>query len=226
MRAALLALCACGRIAFDPTQGGPALDDSGAEGVTMGDGSSDGNTDTGCVDPGGGSTFPGGLPCSNWQANVSFNNAGVAESSGALTITPNANTAGAQGACTKNNVPFGAGGAIVEVSAALNGSSITAIQLGTGATALSMVVQNGQLLAQDAGGTRGMVAYSAQTRWWRIRPANPIVFEYSDGTRWKPLGTSAQTPQATYTTQLIAGEITAVPAPGTARFESVNLCPP
>ena len=121
----------------------------------------------------------------------------------------------------------GDGSPIVEVSAVLNGSSITAIQLGGGATALSMVVQNGQLLAQDAGGTRGMIAYDpTATRFWRIRPAGAIVFEYGDGTTWTQLATSAQTPQATYTTQLIAGEITAVAMPGTARFESVNLCPP
>jgi hypothetical protein len=187
----------------------------------------DGSTANGCVDPGGGSTFPGGLPCSNWQGTPVFTNAGLSESAGTLSITPNPNTAGAQGLCSKMNVPFGAGGAIVEVSEVLSGASITAIQLGGGATALSMVVQNGLLLAQDGTGTRGMVQYSpTTTRFWRIRPANPIVFEYGDGTIWKPLGTSAQPPQATYNTQLIAGEITAVPAPGTARFESVNLCPP
>jgi hypothetical protein len=68
---------------------------------------------------------------------------------------------------------------------------------------------------------RGHEFPSDDPRFWRIRPANPIVF-----TVWKPLATSAQTPQATYNTQLIAGEITTIAAPGTARFESVNLCPP
>ncbi|MDQ3333767.1 MAG: hypothetical protein M4D80_01175 [Myxococcota bacterium] len=222
MRVVLLLVCACGRIAFDPV-GQLALDDSGAEGMMPGDGSGM----TGCIEPGAGTTFPGGPACSTWGGNVTMINASVSEASGTLSITPNPNTAGAQGTCLKNNAAFGAGGAIVEVSAILDGNSLTGIQLGGGATALSMVAQNGTLLAQDASGTKGMVAYNAATtRFWRIRPQSGVVFEYGDGTTWTQLGTSTQMPQATYNVTLIAGEITAVAMPGTARFESVNLCPP
>jgi len=227
----LLLVCACGRVAFDPLQGPPALDDSGIEGMSADDGpmTSDDAPTGACTAPGDtGSTFPGGLPCSNWQATPTMINAGISESSGQLSITPNANTTGAQAYCTKNNVPFGPGGAIVEVSVVLNGSAITAIQLGLGPTALSMVVQNGMLIAQDASGDKGMVAYSTTTtRFWRIRPntGSGVIFEYGDGMTWTKLGVSAQTPQATYNTLLLAGEIGAIANPGTARFESVNLCP-
>ena len=227
----LLLVCAFGRVSFYPLQGPPALDDSGAEGMNMpgdGSGSIDSAQDANCTAPSDpGSTFPGGLPCANWQGNASFSNAGLSESGGQLQITPNANTTGAQGQCLKNAVPYGQGGAIVEVSAVLNGTAITSIQLGLGATALSIVQQSGMLIAQDASGDKGSVAYNAGAmRYWRIRPnGNGSTFEYGDGTSWTKLGTSAQPPQATYDTRLIAGEIGGIPNPGTARFESVNLCP-
>ncbi len=155
-----------------------------------------------------------------------MSNAVLAEN-GQLVITPNPNTAGAQASCTKSDLAFGAGGVIVEVSAVLNGSAITAFQLGGGATALAMAVQNGMLLAQDAGGTKGMIAYNAvTTRHWRIRPgATGIVFEYGNGSGFTQLATSLQAAQPAYTTQLIAGELGAIANPGTARFDSVNLCP-
>ena len=230
MRVLLLLLCSCGRVAFDPLQGPPALDDSGAEGIT-GDGTlgTEMTVSANCTAPSdSGSTFPGGLPCANWQGNASFSNAGLSETGGQLQITPNANTAGAQGSCLKNAVPYGTGGAIIEVSAVLNGTAITSIQLGLGGTALSIVQQSGNLLAQDASGDRGSVAYSAAAmRFWRIRPTgNGSIFEYGDGMTWSMLGTSAQPPQATYDIRVIAGEIGGIPNPGTARFESVNLCPP
>lgn len=232
MRVLLLLLCSCGRVAFDPVQGPPALDDSGAEGMNMpGDGTNNNemSISANCTAPSDtGSTFPGGLPCANWQGNPSFTNAALSESGGQLSITPNANTVGAQGMCLKNAVPYGMGGAIVEVSAVLNGTAITSIQLGLGATALSIVQQSGNLIAQDASGDRGMVAYNAAAmRYWRIRPSgNGSIFEYGDGMTWTMMGTSAQAPQANYDIRVIAGEIEGIPNPGTARFESVNLCPP
>src|SRR6187549_2689648 len=121
MRAVLLLLvCACGRVSFDPLQGPPALDDSGAEGMNMPIDDSGNNIDGiqsgNCTDPGSGSTFPGGLPCSNWQATPTMINAGMSESAGTLSVTPNPNSTGAQGYCLKTAVPYNAGGSIVEVS--------------------------------------------------------------------------------------------------------------
>ena len=232
MRWWLLIVCgACGRIGFEDSASLQTLDDAGLpDGVAPDE---DAITDPdalpdSCVAPGGGSTFPGGQPCVDWNANVNAVNAGVGEAGGTLSVTPNPNSPGAQGGCTKTGVAFGPGGAIVEIGGVVaGGNSITAIQLGGGATALAMLVQGGALLAQDSSGTRGMIAYDAQLkRFWRIRPRDSsIVFEYGDGTQWTQLATSPQVPQPSYQVQLIAGTISGVTDPGTARFESVNLCP-
>ena len=230
VRLALLLLCACGRIGFEAAGRGGG-DDMPLDDASLGDGSAadPDATAVACDQPGNGTTFPGGAQaCTDWVANVNMVNATVTEAAGQLTVVPAPNSTGAQGGCLKNGVPFGTAGAIVEVDAVLTGSNtITAIQLGGGANALSMVVQNGALMAQDASGTLGSVTYSpTATKFWRIRPETlQIVFEYGDGSTWTKLATSQQAAPATYDTRLIAGELGGVPNPGEARFGSVNLCP-
>lgn len=228
MRAwALLVCCACGRLGFDGTSRiGP--DATVSDGTPLVDAVPDGALDPTCVAPGAGTTFPGGAPCADWGGTPSVIDATITESGGQLVITPSANTAGAQGGCVRSAVPFGAGGAIVEVSSVLAGANtLTAFQLGLGATALSMAVSGGMLLSQDGTGTRASVAYDpVKMRYWRVRPTTAqIVFEYGDGTSWTQHGSSSQTPLASYDFQILAGELAAAPAPGSARIESVNLCP-
>lgn len=236
----LVAVCACGRIGFDPFSGG--VDPTGDGGGTDGqgppdpDGSIDSSVDastiisqTTCTPPGNACSFPGGLPCSCWGTPMMVN-AGLSESAGTLTVTPNADTIGAQGSCLRSATPFPAAGAIVEISSVVSGAQgLTAIQIGGSPDVYQLAVYNGNLIAEDGSGTLITTPYAAvPMRWWRIRPSGGgVIFETSpDGRTWTTLTTSARAPSTSYAVRLIGGTIGGQAAPGSAKFESVNDCPP
>jgi hypothetical protein len=235
----LVALGACGRLGFEARVGGGddvPRDSGGTDGIGGTDGGVDAATDaalidavvTLCFDPGNGCTFPGAVPCSCFGTSMIVS-AVMAEGGGALRITPNANTLGAQGSCIRNATPFGMGGAIIEISQVVTGAQgLTAIQLGGGSDVHQLAVQGGQLIAQDGTGTIATMAYNgAAMRWWRIRPTGATtLYEYSSsGVTWTPLVTSTLPGSATYDVRIIAGTLGAINAPGFAQIESVNLCP-
>jgi hypothetical protein len=64
-------------------------------------------------------------------------------------------------------------------------------------------------------------------RWWRIRPlADNLVFETSaNGFTWDQFGSMGGVPTGLAQLRVVATTPMAEPAPGSARFESVNMCP-
>lgn len=220
----------CGRIGFDTPGGGTGDPDGGGSNGGDGGGSSSSGSDGGspvCTSVVPSTTFPGGIPCANWAANQAVNNAGMSESNGTLTITPNANSPGSEGKCERNNVTIGSGGAFTEVSQVLAGSSST--------TRLEIVWADDTFYVgasnngMRAGNINGGVTLSGGLveRWWRMRPiADQIVFETSpDGVTWNGFGTVGGVPSGTATLRVIARTPNAEATPGVARFESVNACP-
>jgi hypothetical protein len=230
----LVALGGCGRFGFDPTGGSMGDDAARGDGaIGGGDGGTDAMTDapitTGCIAPGTGCAFPGGLPCSCF-GTAGFVNASLSESGGNLRITPNANTVGAQGSCLRNDTPFGAGGAILEVSQVVAGAEgLTAMQVGGGSNVFEISVRNGTLIAEDGAGVVSMVQYNPTLmRWWRMRPLNSgVVYEHSpNGVTWAAWGMSTRAPSTAYPFRIIGGTLLGQAAPGFAQIESVNLCGP
>ena len=237
-RALVLAvIAACGRVGFDAVAGaGPGADGRLAGDGTSGtDASSDGaGTDaasgTGCTPPPSPSTFPGGAACTDWGASLSTLNGNATESAGTLTLTPNPNAGGARVRCTLASVAFKDPGLILEVSQVLAGANaIVGMQYDPGGTVASMMVHDG-MLTLTAGGNVQSMTYDAQTmRFWRMRPTLPtgIAFDVSDGGPFLPIGgNTSGTYAASAPMVILASTPTAVAAPGSARLESVNLCPP
>lgn len=221
-------LAGCGRIGFDLSTGGTGVDGGGGSGDPDGGGSGD---------PDGGSsacsaavpstTFPGGSPCANWGANVSFTNAGLSESGGTLIITPNVNDPSAEGRCDRQFVTIGPAGAFTEVSQVVAGmSSQTRLEILWGGETYYIGASNNGMRAGaiDAGLT---FSGGAVARWWRIRPlGSNIEFETSaDGVLWDSFGSMGGVPSGQATLRTVARTPVAVAAPGMARFESVNVCP-
>jgi len=247
----LVGLVACGRLNFAVPahddagpRDGAASNDATADASATGDGSglSDGVAvidarivtavpDTGCfsVAAGQGTAFPGGSPCSDWAANVATTNASIAESSGLLTITPNANAAGALGQCSRS-VMFDGPGVFVEVVAVLTSPmSITTLEVQGGGN-YNLVVRDGNLLAQDVGsaGTIASAPYvPSAMRWLRIRPVTGMVlFEYSaDASAWVRFAMTTHTAPEMVTAVVLGGEGSAAPSPGVAQFAHLGVCP-
>ncbi|GEM_PF-2621449 len=226
---AVIAISACGRVGFDPLGGG----DGG--GSMIGDAGSGSGSDGGggidsgllCTNTTPSTTFPGGLPCVNWGGSSSFVNAGLSESSGTLVITPNVNTAGATGSCQRSTVVIGPAGAFAEVSQVLSGAaSTTRLEAVWGGQVYYIGTENNGMRAGNV--TLG-VTFSGGTvqRWWRIRPTNGEVhFEHSpDGVMWTDFALIGGIPTGTASLRVVATTPNAEAAPGTARFESVNVCP-
>jgi hypothetical protein len=222
---ALVVIAGCGRIGFgDGTDTGvPGGDGSSPDSITpIGDGMF-----SGCVDPGIGDSFTGLIPCNPW-GNPIVQNAGLNVSNGTLQVTPNANNANAKGGCTRASVPFGAAGVFVEVSQ-VTPNATTYISL-TGTSMLSILVSGSEISPVESGSMMvPIIPYDPVAhRWWRIRPNGAhAIFEGSpDGRTWNTLyvGTTASVP-ATVTVEFGAQTATAVPMPGAAKFESIDVCP-
>ena len=236
MRAALalLALASCGRIGFNALGDDTPGNGNGDGGSSTDDGTMSGGPDANlnntCVAPGGGCSFDQlGNLCSCWGTPTASNSS-ISFSNGTLTMNPNANAAGAQSMCNKAAVPFTAAGAFIEVSAVLSVTdAITALQIGTSPDVFEMAVINGQLRTTD-GSNQGTSTYNpVAMRWWRIRPlgADGTAFDISaDGKSWTTPAVSGRVASGTYDVKIIAGTPTASPAPGAARFEGINVCPP
>lgn len=209
-------LLGCGHIGFDPI-------DAGAGSTDGGDGGTGFCPHTYC-------TFEGITPCSCWGTPVtSF--ATIDEVGGSLQITPAANQVGAQGACVRENVPFGGNGVIVEVSQIVTGSAgFTAVRLGEGLDSFQISVEGG-LIVMRLASTLGSTVYDpAEMRFWRVRPLGTTSVEVQtspDGENWLDHISVGRSPMSAYTIQLIAGTPDgSEAAPGSAVFESISVCPP
>ena len=238
-------LCGCGRLGFEPLgdglgSDGHALDaptsDSGGGGGGGGSDASPPGSDAAsaaCVppDPASATTFPAGSPCNGWGTEMVVS-ATVQQSGTGLLVSPNPSSFGAQGYCKRTGVLYGAAGTLLQIGSVIVGpGGVTGMQLGTGGTALELVDDAGMLTAQDASGTIAQAPYDAATMsWFWVHPnasGTGSVFETSpDGLTWTTFTTTSQAPAASNAVIVIAATLTGSnPAPGTARFESFDLCP-
>lgn len=231
-----LTLAACGRLGFEAADGGDAGDSTDAtdgDPADATDGDPADTSDDTTVDPDasggcamtGGTTFPGGFPCTDWGANRGIANVGMSESNGSLTVTPNANTAGANGACQRQGVPLGA--VEVELSAVLTGAgSQTGFRIIVPGDDFVFTIADGSLVG-EVGPISFTDDYDATTkRWLRIGPAGAFTnFQVSaDGITWNDFGFASFALPATGAVEIFATTPTPVAAPGTARFETVRHC--
>ncbi len=203
----------CGRLGFDPGGGS-----SGGDGGTAG-----------CLDPGDGDIFPDGVPCGSWGMPIT-NSAEVTQTAGQLKVTPDANTFGASGGCSRTNVMVTSGGAFVEVEQTLNASAmtgLTAMQLEYSSVTLRLGVLGGMLDVNDGSNDSTSPYDPVAQRWWRIRPVdNRMSFEVSaDGMQWAQVHELPVVPSGPAQLDVVALTALAEPAPGTAIFDGVDVCP-
>lgn len=214
---------ACVGESTDARVDAPATDGRPIDAPT--DGSIDAPVSVGCVDPGNGTTFPNGQPCNNWGSMFN-SNAQVQNAGGRLTVTPAANMV-TFGGCVHAAVPFDAPGVFVELERVVDGASArTRLELaGTGVT---LGVEGGMLVARAADVVIASAPFSVVSmRWWRMRPAGAGVrYETSsDGMTWTLFASSATGAPAMAPIRVVGETTAGEPAPGTARFAGVNLCP-
>ena len=179
----------------------------------------------GCLDPGNGTTFPNGPPCAGWGTPFG-SNVTVQQVGGRLTVTPAAGLV-ANGGCAHAAVPFAAPGALVEVERTVEGANgRTRLELqGTG---WSIGAEGGMMVARANDGVVAMVPYSALAmRFWRLRPAGTgVVYETSpDALGWTAFASSPLAPPASAPIRVVGETVAAEAAPGSARFQSLNVCP-
>lgn len=179
----------------------------------------------GCLDPGNGTTFPVGAVCGGWGSPFG-SNATLQQTGGRLTVTLNAGVV-SSGGCAHTAIPFAAPGALVEVERTVDGAT-GRTRLELSGTGWSIGNEAGMMVARANDAIVGMIAYDAITmRWWRLRPdAGGVVYETSpDGVGWAPFASSPLAPPASAPIRVIGETTAAEGAPGSARFQSVNLCP-
>ncbi|MBA3454447.1 MAG: hypothetical protein H0T42_15255 [Deltaproteobacteria bacterium] len=184
---------------------------------------------TGCTPAAPVTTFPGGVACADWMGTLTIDRATVTESGGALSISPSAGAAGAFGQCGRAIV-FDAPGVFVEISDVVDGvSTFTSVGLSAfGPIVYSMSVRNDILVFQHTLGTITTIPYDpVAMRWWRMRPiTGGVLYETApEASAWTVRATSSVPSSEMTDVQLFGGVGAAEPAPGTARFETVNVCP-
>lgn len=237
-------VASCGRVGFEPfigtassnpdaTSGDPdAGAGSNVETLDGSGGMPDATSSSSCVapDPASATTFPSGAPCTGWGTLTMV--AATVQQPGGLQVSPNANTLGAQGYCKRGTVAYGSAGALLHMRAVLSGNgTVTGFQLGSGANVLELVDHGGMLEAQDASGTLATAPFQmASMNWFWVHPnatSTGSVFETSpDGLTWTTFTTSSQSPPASFSVIVIAATLTGGNgAPGTAVFDSFDLCP-
>ena len=210
---------------------GPADPDGGVDAPTdaVADAQIDATTDAagtvGCLDPGNGTTFPSGAACNGWGTAFSTS-AMVQNAGGRLTITPSSNLVTA-GGCVHAEVPFAAPGVLAEIDRTVQGASArTLLELeGTG---LAIGVEDSTMVARAGGAVIASAPFTLPAmRWWRMRPdAGGVAFEVSaDGLTWSLLGRTALAAPATAPLRVVGETLAGEPAPGSARFLAINLCP-
>ncbi len=190
------------------------------------DAATDAPPTTGCLDPGNGTTFPNGQACGGWGTAFS-SNAMVQNAGGRLAVTPVANEAGALGGCTHVAVPFGPAGTLVQIDRTLTGaSSRTRLELQN--TGLSIGVVGGMMEARVGANLLASVPFDpVAMTWWRMRPVGGGVwFETApDGLTWNLLASTGAAPPASAPIRVLGETPASEPTPGSARFDSVNVCP-
>ena len=180
--------------------------------------------------------FDNGVPCDPWGTINSAAGGSVTEVGGAIVVQPAANMVGSRGGCYPNGlVPFGAGGAIAEISHVIGGSDAEFTLLSSGSLHLAIGVANNQIVFQNDIGTvqygQPILYLASAMRWWRIRPmgASTVVGEYSaNGHDWNPLGEVTTPVPATASFGFLAGLNNNRPAqavPDKAVYERFVVCP-
>ncbi|MEP6866087.1 MAG: hypothetical protein ABJE66_36040 [Deltaproteobacteria bacterium] len=219
---ALLACVACGRVGFGAFagDGGGGGDDAGGSGS----GSDLSNT---CSSPGYGDTFEEALPCNAFGMPV-VTNGGLATSNGTLTITPNA-SANTMVGCARSNAAFGPAGAFVEVSQVLPAPGQTLLLVQIGVKTAAIVVTPPFLRFVDWNGNTVMTAYDPTAmRWWRLRPVDGGLYAETspEGKTWTRIASSSPGVSGSGTVAIYVQTDTTNTAPGTAKVEGIDVCPP
>ena len=220
---AVLACVACGRVGFGASagDGGGGDDDGGGSGSGSGSGS------TSCVSPGYGDTFDEALPCNAFGMPM-VTNGGLATSNGTLTVTPNAN-ANTMVGCQRVNAAFGEAGAFVEVSQVAPAPAQTVLLVQIGAKFASILVTPPFIGYVDPNANMVMTAYDpVAMRWWRLRPVGAgLNAEASpDGKTWTRFASSSPGITGTGTVEVFVQTDSTNGAPGTAKIEGIDVCPP
>jgi hypothetical protein len=220
---ALLTCAACGRVGFDAFgDGGGQVGDDGGSG--SGSGSDPSNS---CVSPGYGDTFEEALPCNAFGMPV-VTNGGLNTSNGTLTITPNANVNSMAG-CARANAVFGNAGAFVEVSQADPSPGETVLLIQIGAQTTGITVTPPFIAYFDPSGNTVTTAYDPTAmRWWRLRPVGGGLFAETspDGKTWTRFASSSPGITGTGTVAIFVQTDNTNTAPGTAKIEGIDVCPP
>ncbi len=154
---------------------------------------------------------------------------------GMFVVTPQPSIPAQSGGCTTiSPVALPPGGTFIEVSSALSMTGACFMWFRARSQDASiggqLILQYGKLgISDPMAGTNGIqVAYDpVAMRWWRIRPvADGIVGEVSpDGNAWHVFGTIPGMPTAMVTIDFEATCGVGDPAPGTAVFQSFDVCP-
>jgi hypothetical protein len=221
---ALLTCAACGRVGFDPFGDGGGSGDDDGSGSGSGSGSDLPNS---CVSPGYGDSFDEAFPCNAFGMPI-VTNGGLATSNGTLTITPNAN-ANAMAGCARPSSAFGAAGAFVEVSQAAPSPSQTVLVVQVGAKTAGITVQPPFIVYLDPNANTVMTSYDPTAmRWWRLRPVGGAMYAEAspDGLTWTRFASSSGGFTGTGTVAIYVQSDSTNPAPGTAKVEGIDVCPP
>lgn len=221
---ALLMLTACGRLGFDAFgDGGQIADDDGG-----GSGSGSGSGSSGaCVSPGYGDSFDEVLPCNMFGMPV-VTNGGMTTTNGTLTITPNAN-ANTMVGCARGSSAFGDAGAFVEVSQAAPSPAETALVVSVGAKTAAITVIAPFIAYLDPNANTVMTSYDPQAmRWWRLRPVGTMLYAETapDGKTWTRFASSGNGFTGTGTVSIYVQTDAGNAAPGSAKIEGIDICPP
>ncbi|HEY6035445.1 MAG TPA: hypothetical protein VIV58_14330 [Kofleriaceae bacterium] len=221
---AVLACVACGRVGFGAYggDGGGDGDDDGSAG--SGSGSDLSGT---CLSPGYGDTFVEALPCNAFGTPVATNG-GLSTSNGTLTITPNAN-ANTMVGCQRTNAAFGEAGAFVEVSQVLPAPGQTALLVEVGTQMAAIIVTPPFIAFFDPSANTVMTSYDPTAmRWWRIRPVTSGLYAETspDGKTWTRFASTSGMVGGTGIVAIFGQTDTTNAAPGTAKIEGIDVCPP
>lgn len=195
----------------------------------------DGGASDGCVDGDLPEDFEGGPTCEPWGSTSSTGSTTIVED-GALTVTPGVDMMTTFGGCFTHGAVDFSRGVFAEVSGVVSSDAPEAYTIlnlfnadeGT-PFALSLTAHAGVITAYIDDVSRHEEPYDAVTmRWWRVRPAGgDILFETAaDGILWAVLAAIPSPPMAEARINVGAGTNGPEAAPGTARFEGVNVCPP
>ena len=155
-------------------------------------------------------------------------NGGLATSNGTLTITPNANANTMLG-CERANSAFGDAGAFVEVSQAIPAPGQTILLVQIGVKSASIIVTPPFITYLDPNANSVMTAYDATAmRWWRLRPVNGGLNAETapDGKTWTRFASSGMGITGTGTVAIFVQTDSSENAPGTAKIEGIDVCPP